>query len=125
MVVPLGLAHVPHPFSFMWRGSKELVPPALSRLNIVFFSRLLLTSTLLHNHEHISARVIVYGREWPRSFLDQKVVCIFLGFIGPCAMETEHISSPEVIKELQGGLKALSGKTVIVLVSLGLSYITV
>lgn len=33
-------------------------------------------------------------------------------------MGTEHIPSPEVIKELQGGLKALSGKTVILLVSL-------
>ena len=29
-----------------------------------------------------------------------------------------HISSPEVIKELQGGLKALSGKTVVLLVYL-------
>ena len=58
-------------------------------------------------------------------FLTKKWYVFFLGFIEPCAMATEHISSPEVIKELQGGLKALSGKTVIVLVSLGLSYITV
>ncbi len=36
-------------------------------------------------------------------------------------METDHISSPEVIKELQGGLKALSGKTVVVFVSLNVS----
>ena len=45
----------------------------------------------------------------------------FGGFIGKFWMETDHISSPEVIKELQGGLKALSGKTVVVLVSLNLS----
>ena len=35
-------------------------------------------------------------------------------------MGTEHIPSPEVIKELLGGLKALSGKTVVMLVYMNL-----
>ena len=54
-------------------------------------------------------------------FLSKKWYVIFnLGLLETAQCELTHISSPEVIKELQGGLKALSGKTVILLVYLNL-----
>jgi hypothetical protein len=64
--------------------------------------------------------VKLYGREWALSFLEQKMVRSFSS-IWHCSMGTEHIPSPEVIKELLGGLKALSGKTVVMLVYMNLS----
>lgn len=52
-------------------------------------------------------------------FLSKKwYVIVNLGSLETAQWELTQISSPEVIKELQGGLKALSGKTVVLSVYL-------